>query len=233
MFHDSDQYLLRMLRAPIVRGVLEQRHPRAYLTRKFPFTIQPSRVAQSILASRAQLADEWAVDLLCVDADNLELQRMSFERMLESDERVLASRQNLVFDTGAFHVNETPLRAKNFKKLLLLLTQHAIARLMAYLRDTSNHDYMWLMNFVARYGALDDGDHFISELMRQPAESRTNPLKLINPRALAVEIMDTRSAIASEWVSLMKSIPEEQLALQRKALERSVNMDMKSRFEDM
>lgn len=231
MFHDGNAYLTRMLQARPVHGTIEQRHPRAYFSRKYPFTIHPARVARSVLASRAQLAAEWAVDLRCVEAGNVEIQRMSFERLIEKDEKVLLSRRNIVFDAEAYG-DQSPMRGKNFSKLLVLLTQHAIMRLIAFLRDTSNHEYMWLTNFVARYGPLHDGDHFITELLSQPPEQRTNPAKIIDPRALAVEVMDLRSTIASEWMSLMHRIPDEQLALTRALLERSADIDVSKRLDD-
>lgn len=224
MFHDGDEFLLSMYAQPPVKGFYVQKHPRAYMTRKFPFTIRPAQVADSILHSRKQLAEEWAVDLRCIESDNLELQRMSFERIVEKDPRKLDARRNLVFDSDVFESNQSPLRHKNWNKLVVLVTQHALTRLMPYLRDTSNHDYMYLLNFVSRYGSLSDGDAFVEELLTKPPVERTNPTYTVNPRALAVQILDLRAEIADEWIVHMKNVPDEQLKLSRTALSRSVKL---------
>ncbi len=225
MFHDGEGFILRMLQQAPIHGEYVQRHPRAYLTRRFPFTIRPSQIAQSILASRKQLAEEWAQDLGCVENDNLEMQRMSFERLVEKDPRVLNSRRNLVFDYDVFANNQTPMRSKNYQKLLVLVTQHSIMRLMVYLRDSSNHDYMFLYNFTARYGPLTNGSDFLESLMAQPVVRRTNPEHVVNPRALAYQILDLRKVVADEWISIMKQIPEEQHALAVSVLQRSANLN--------
>lgn len=223
-FRDGDAFLKKMFNAKPYSGFIVQQHPRGYYSRKFPFSISPRRIGDSILASRMQLAAEWEQDLRCVEAYNLEIQRMSFEKMFESDERRLEAKRSLIFDFDAFSSNQTPLRYKNFKSLLVLVTQHAVARLQPFLRDTSNHDYMYMMQFVSSYGPLKDGDAFVKVLMEEPKQCRTNPEFVIDPRALAMHVMDLRKIIANEWISVMKRVPEEQLSMKRSMLEHAVEL---------
>lgn len=177
------------------------------------------------MQSRMQLAAEWARDLRCIDAENLELQRLAFEKMLCATEAELNSKRNLIFDSDPFSNDHTPLRYKNYIALKTLTTQHAVARLLPYTRDRgSNHEYMYLLQFVSSYGAIKDGDEFLRALMDRPLESRTNPVYTIHPRSIALQILELRSAIAAEWIAVMEYIPEEQRLMNRAILERSINV---------
>jgi len=225
LFHDGNSFISKMLVQPPVHGEYVQNGPRSYLTRRYPFTIKPSQIARSILENRKQLAKEWEVDLRCVENDNLELQRMSVERILEKDPKILDTKRNLIIDYDNLD-DSSPMRSRNFNKLLILSTQHSITRLMWYLRENSNHDYMYLMEFVSRFGALDSTTNFIEELMKQPIEARINPVYNVDPRKLAVLMLELRASIAQEWIQVMKGIPEEQVDLTRKIIEKSINLKM-------
>lgn len=222
-FNDGDAYIDRMLRAPNRKLIVHLGHPR--FARKFHFTIEPNRIAKRIMQSRIQLAAEWARDLRCIDIENLELQRMAFERMVCSSDAELNSKRNLVFDSDPFAIDQTPLRYKNYMALKTLTTQHAVARLLPYTRDRgSNHEYMYLLQFVSSYGAIKDGDQFLRALMDRPLESRTNPVHTIHPRAIALQLLELRSVIAAEWIAVMEYIPEEQRLMNRALLERSMDV---------
>ena len=222
-FTDGDAYLDRMSRAQNEKGVLRIGNSR--LSRKYNFTIEPHRIAKRITDVRLQLAEEWAKDLGCIKHENLEIQRLGFEKMLCSSEKELNSKRNLVFDSDPFTTDHTPLRYKNYKALKTLITGHAVARLLPYTRDCgSNHEYMYLLQFMNSYGAIKDGDELVRMLMERPIEYRTNPEFVIQPKGIALQIMELRQAIAEEWISVMEFIPGEQNLRTRSILENSMKI---------
>lgn len=225
-FKDGDGFLHKMMRKQNEKGVYKIQHPsRSYLSRTYHFIIEPNRIAKRIYEVRDHLANEWANDLKCIGEENNEIQRMSFEKMLTSDEKVLASKRNLIFDADPMNSDCTPLRHKNYVALKTLTIQHAVARLLPFIRDQGpNHDYMYLLAFFNSYGPIKDGDTFIRELMARPVETRTHPNHLIQPHNLAVQILETRLAIAKEWIGVMEFIPEERQLLNRSILERSMEL---------
>lgn len=224
-FKDGDSYIDKMMRAQREKGSFKVSHLGGRLSRTYHFTIDPNRIAKRILAVREQLSGEWAHDLACIENENLEIQRMEFEKMLTSDESVLQSKRNLVFDTDPFSNEHTPLRYKNYLALKTLVTRHAVARLLPYMRDSaSNHEYMYLLQYVNSYGPIADGDTFVRDLMAKPIEMRTNPDYTIQPRALALQVLELRLAIAQEWIGVMQFIPDEQNLMNRNILEKSMEM---------
>lgn len=222
-FKDGDQFIDRMMRTPPKKGNIRIGHPSGRFSRTFPFTIEPHRIAQRIIKVRLQLSKEWARDLRCVDAENLELQRLSFERMMATSEEELDAKRNLIFDSDPLASDQTPLRFKNYVALKTLITQHAVARLLPYTRDQgSNHEYMYLLQFTNSYGAIGDGDEFIRQLMARPVELRTNPTFTVVPKSIAVQLLELRSAIAAEWITVMEFVPVEHELNTRGALEKSL-----------
>lgn len=222
-FADGDAYLDRMSRAQNEKGTLRIGHAR--LSRSYTFTIEPNRIAKRISDIRIQLAAEWARDLKCIEAENLEIQRLAFERMLCSDEKELDSKRNLILDSDPFTTDNSPLRYKNYMALKTLVTRHAVARLLPYTRDCgSNHEYMYLLQFATSYGPIKDGDAFVRFLMDHPVQHRTNPQYVIQPRSIALQILELRQAIANEWISVMDYIPQEQHLRTRRILENSINL---------
>lgn len=224
-FSDGDAYINRMLSARKEKGTMKVGHPAGRFSRIYTFFIEPNRIAKRIIKTREQLAAEWGKDLRCIEAENLEIQRIGFEKLLCKDEAELDSKRNLIFDTDPFSTDNTPLRFRNYQALKTLTTLHAAARLIPYLRDTGpNHEYMYLLQFVASYGPIKDGDAFIRELMDRPIEARTNPEHEIHPRSIALQIMELRVAIAQEWTAVMDFVPQEQKMNARRSLENSINL---------
>lgn len=222
-FKNGDRFIERMMHTPPAKGSLKIGHPSGRFSRTFHFTIDPRNIAHRIVAVRVQLAGEWARDLRCVDAENLELQRLSFERIVVVSEKELDSKRNLIFDSDPFANDQTPLRFKNYVALKTLITQHAVTRLLPYMRDRgSNHEYMYLLQFVNSYGAIANGDDFMRDLMSRPVELRTNPSYTVVPRSIAAQVLELRSAIAAEWITVMEFVPVEHELNNRSSLERSM-----------
>lgn len=222
-FKNGDQFLDKMRQAPMEKGYLKIGHPSGRFSRKFPFTIEPRRIASRIVDVRVELAAEWAKDLLCIEAENLELQRIAFERLVAKSQAELDSKRNLIFDSDPFANDQTPLRFKNYSALKTLLTQHAITRLLPYLRDMgSNHEYMYLHQFLGSYGPIGDDIDFFHDLMGRLPESRTNPSYVVMPRSIAAQILDLRAVIAKEWIAVMDFVPVETKLLRCGMLEKSI-----------
>lgn len=221
-FRNGDQFIARMLLAPLKEGTVTIGYPSARgLSRTVSFVIEPRRIAQRVIDVRLHLSTEWASDLRCVDADNLELQRLSFERILVSSEQELDTKRNLTFDSDPMATDQTPLRFQNYIALKTLITQHAVARLLPYIRDHgSNHEYMYLLQFMNWYGAIADGDEFIRDLMARQVEQRSNATFTVVPKSIALQLLELRSAIAAEWISVMEFVPMEHEMNARGALEK-------------
>lgn len=223
LFKDGDGFLARMLRAPSEDCTLKIGHPSGRFSRTFNFSIEPHRIARRIFDVRVHLAREWAQDLRCVEAENLEIQRLSFEKLVARTQAEFDSKRNLIFEADPFAIDQTPLRFKNYVALKTLITQHAVARLLPFLRDEgSNHDYMYLLQFVNSYGPIADGDRFVHDLMSKPVEMRTNPTFEVVPKGIAVQVMEFRAAVADEWIAVMEFVPEEYNLMKRGMLERSM-----------
>lgn len=226
-FKNGEHFINSMFSSPPEEGSVKIGHPSGRFSRTVHFTIEPAHIAQRIVDVRVQLSKEWSKDLRCVDAENLELQRLAFERMMVTSEKELNSKKNLIFDSDPFANDQTPLRFKNYVGLKTLITQHAVARLLPYMRDRgSNHEYMYLLQFVNSHGVIEDGDQFLRSLMAKPAESRTNPEFTVIPKSIASQVMELRSAIAAEWITVMDFVPVEQELNTRGKLERSVQASL-------
>lgn len=220
-FRDGDAFLVDMLYAPKETGSYTVAHPRGYFSRRFSFTIDPHNIAQRVLRVREQLAAEWVEDLALIGAENLELSRLALERALGPARETAERRRRRMFDEGT-QSGQTPLRYKNYNSLKVLTTQHATARLTSHLRDSSNHEYMWLIQFIRCYGPIIDGNAFVEAIMAAGPQPRNNPAFTVVPQHLASRIMSLRAAIADEWIQILGRVPKEHLALHRNMLELSM-----------
>lgn len=223
-WEDDGTFLHNMLRAKPVKCTMNVGHPRGRFKREFKFEIVPMQIAQRILAVRLQLAKEWAHDLQCVALENQEITRMSLERVIHSDEVSLTAAKKNVFDFDNLEANQTPLRFKNYGKLKMYVTQHAISRFELLLRDTSNHDYMFFRTFRRHMEPLSNDEEFIVGLRNQLPASRINPVHEINPKDLAQMLMDLRVEVAQECISVLKGIEAEQKLDERRRLEVSLSL---------
>lgn len=223
-FEDDGTFLHNMLRAKPVTCTMNVGHPRGRFKRVFKFQIRPIDIATRILAVRIQLANEWARDLRCIEFENKEIERMELERMMVSDEKDLNSVKKNIFDYDNLEGNQTPLRYKNYGKLKLCVTQHAISRLEVMLRDTSNHDYMFFRSFRRSMEPLVSDEEFILALMAQMPTCKINPAYEVNPKRLAHALMVIRAQVATECIAVMNGIEAEQKLNERRCLENSLSL---------
>lgn len=223
-WEDDGTFLHNMLRAKPVKCTMNVGHPRGRFKREFTFVINPMQIAQRILAVRTQLASEWAHDLQCVELENKEITRMSLEKLVHTDDVSLTAVKKNIFDYDNLESNQTPLRFKNYGKLKLYVTQHAISRFELLLRDTSNHDYMFFRTFRRHMEPLTNGEEFIIALSSQPPTTKINPVHEINPKALAQTLMNLRAEVARECIAVMNGIEGEQKLEERRRLEASLSL---------
>jgi hypothetical protein len=221
-FDDDGTFLHNMLRSKPVTATMTVGHPRSRLKREFRFDINPYRVANRILAARVQLAEEWCRDLRCIALENKEIVRMALERMFHADEKSLDRVRANVFDYDNLEGDQTPLRYKNYCKLKLFITLHAISRLEITLRDTSNHDYMFFRAYCRSALPMASDQSFILGLMALPPAKKVNPEYEIDPKRLAHKLMGVRAQVAAECIAVMSGVEEAQKRDQRKRLEASM-----------
>lgn len=225
-FTDTSDYLRRMMLSPSEESIVVFGHPKGYFKREFKVKVDPSNLANRIMAARENVADELVEDLHLIEAENLELKRQHFESRVTSPDR-LSSTKARIFDHDVLESDQTPLRGVTYKKIKLLLTDMACKRTVVRLRDTSNHEYMWMLEYMACH-PVQDGDEFIANLLRQPGLQRTNPAQWIDPSKIAGTIMMYRLVIAGEWEEELKSARAENMAVKRDLLEMSLNSTLQS-----
>lgn len=218
-FEDDGAFVHSMLHAHQADGVMVMGHPTARFRREFKFTIAPMSVAKRILSVRAALADEWRRDLRCIELENKEIERMALERVLCQDEKVLKTLRKNVFDYDNLEIDQTPLRYKNYMKLKLFATQHAVSRFELHLRDHSNHDYMFFRRYRMSAQPIVDDEKFILGLMAIPPVEKTNPAHEIVPRDLARQLMALRAQVAAECIDIVAGVEDEQKEDERRRLE--------------
>lgn len=231
-FEDDGTFLHNMLRAKPVTCTINVGHPTGRFKREYSFEIIPMDIAKRVLAVRRQLAKEWANDLQCIELENQEIKRMALERIIHSDETSLNAVRKNIFDYDNLEGNQTPLRYKNYNKLKLYVTQHAISRFEVMLRDSSNHDYMFFRTFRRRMEPLTNDEEFILGLRDQLPTSKINPVHEINPKSLAQALMDLRADVAKECIAIMAGIDGEQNADERRRLENSLSLKILGEDED-
>ncbi|GBF89866.1 hypothetical protein Rsub_02570 [Raphidocelis subcapitata] len=135
---------------------------------------------------------------------------------------------------------DSPLRDGNRDRLIGLLTERAAKTLMVYLMELNPIHYSWLVEFykenpIPKVGSWDDvsGEAFLRKLLSMPIEEasfRTGTEALfsnsrvmgVDPRNLAMRILDIRSQLAGEFVSDLEEIAEENNSLLRETLNSSL-----------
>jgi len=140
--------------------------------------------------------------------------------------------------------DSSPFRRSNFDLLVLLSTQESIHRVLKeYSQDPDEQeDFLWLKDFYTQRAArLFDGhahlygraDEFLKELFTAPpaAQSSTRTtFHLIDPMAMAEDILRERSDVAEQWKRIVSKIPQEHTDLRRLLLTRRM---MESKEEDI
>ncbi|GBF89839.1 hypothetical protein Rsub_02543 [Raphidocelis subcapitata] len=136
--------------------------------------------------------------------------------------------------------DDTPLRDGNRDRLIGLLTERAAKTLMIYLMELNPTHYSWLVEFykvnpIPKVGTWDDvsGEAFLRKLLSMPIEaaifktgredlySNVKPMG-VDPRNLAMRILDIRSQLAKEFIQDLSEVAEENSTLMRETLKTSL-----------
>jgi len=221
---DVSSYLKSMMLSPTEESTVIFRHPKGYFKREFKVKIEPTRIATRIMEAKESVARELLEDLRLIEAENLELKRQHLESRVSAPDLARRKRSR-IFDCDSLDNSDTPLRAPTYDLLKKLLTDMAAQRTLIRYRDTSNHDYMWLLHFLRGHPATN-GDVFLADLLRQPVTKRINPDHVIDPSRIASRIMKYRILIAKEWEDDLTCTASENMALKRDVLELSLNSEL-------
>jgi len=222
-FTQSDEFLLKMMSSRPEKGVMTVSHPKGYFKRQFPFTIEPRRIAERILAIREQLSVEWKKDLRLISSENNELQRLHLELALQPNISLDSIRKKIL-DSDPFANDTSALRSSNYRKLKVLLTHHASYAVLQDLHKSDNHSYMWLESFLKTHSVENDED-FVFTLMRTPNVTRVNPDSQVSPLHIAGDILQKRLEIARDWRFLLTSTAEANRKLTLTTLLQSTNLE--------
>lgn len=205
-FKGADSFLLAMLRTPPQTGTMTIRHPRGYFKREFKFSIEPRRIAERLLAIRAQLATEWMRDLQLIHKENMQLDRLRLERTLKPSENLDKFRERIL-DEDPFALDDSALRSANYAKLKVMMTHYASYAVLEDMHHSDNHSYMWLLSYLQSHKVKNDED-FVFALMHEPRVQMTNPEQEVNPLDIAERILARRLAISKDWIFLLGSTEE-------------------------
>eukprot|EP00190_Bangiopsis_sp_CCMP1999_P006803 CAMPEP_0198722814 /NCGR_PEP_ID=MMETSP1475-20131203/426_1 /TAXON_ID= ORGANISM="Unidentified sp., Strain CCMP1999" /NCGR_SAMPLE_ID=MMETSP1475 /ASSEMBLY_ACC=CAM_ASM_001111 /LENGTH=297 /DNA_ID=CAMNT_0044483737 /DNA_START=252 /DNA_END=1145 /DNA_ORIENTATION=- len=217
-FMDWEGYLVRMFQAVPVTGKEVFAHPKGNFRREYTFTIDPSRIAQRVLATREHLAREWTEDLRLLDMENLEITRMHYELAMNAEADLDPLKQRIL-DVDVFDSDSSPLRIGSYHQLRAMATHYAVHRLLQRMKQRSNHHFMWLSEYIVGHSITPDSEKFLYSLLKANAEYRKNPDTYISPRKVATMIMNCRAAVSRELITDLESVKAENLTVQRKVLE--------------
>ncbi|EME28888.1 hypothetical protein Gasu2_25870 [Galdieria sulphuraria] len=240
----SYAYLLRLFKSPMhIFEISSGPDPRYHsYSRKFEIEISPSSIAIRLMRVREQVAAECASDLALVSAENLEINRQQMELSLNVGAD-LEPLRSLIFENDPFTSDSTPLRTETYRRLQALLTEAAVCEYLAELRETSYHDYLWLMEyrdaaklfgkyrkhqekFSSGYPYLWSGEYnkqgFLFNMLRLAPIQRTHPVKWIYPNQIAHRLMELRLEVGERWIQELQSIPSDHQKLIYSHLESSI-----------
>eukprot|EP00183_Erythrolobus_madagascarensis_P005618 CAMPEP_0185845130 /NCGR_PEP_ID=MMETSP1354-20130828/1184_1 /TAXON_ID=708628 /ORGANISM="Erythrolobus madagascarensis, Strain CCMP3276" /LENGTH=403 /DNA_ID=CAMNT_0028545025 /DNA_START=104 /DNA_END=1315 /DNA_ORIENTATION=- len=226
-FAESDKYLLRMMRTTTQKGTLTVSHPKGYFKRSFPFTIEPRRLAERILAIREQLAAEWQRDLQLIEEENQQLHRIHLELSLNGADTDLNKVRKRIFEHDPFADNDSALCSSNYRQLKAMLTEFASYAFLDKLKHVDSHSYKWLDSYLSTHEVGND-EAFLRELWTMPTVSpsssseETDVEGEVRPFDLAGKILSERLKLSKDWSSLLTNAPSANRVLLLECLKESV-----------
>jgi len=206
-FSESDEYLLGMMREPVETGTITVAHAKGYFQASFPYSIEPQRLAQRILAIREQLAEEWRRYLKLIEEENNELNRIHLELSFNnngnndgaSTTKLMRAR---IFDSDPFVNADSALCSANYRKLKTMLTHYAAYAVLEMLHLADNHAFNWLNLYLTTHPVHSD-EQFLRALWVTPPVAMTNPVTIVRPQLLAAEILTERVKLSKDWHFLL------------------------------
>lgn len=208
---------------------------------EMPIDINPSNLANRILAVREQIAQEWLMDLDVVLQANDQILESYYDKVRENTSSMTGvggafdrTAVNMMNDNSRFGTIQasSPFRRGNFDLLYNLCTQASIHRLLRQMKANNQEhtmDFQFLRDFytdrAAEYfdGELPLGcaDDFMEELL-QTAPSYRDGGGLVDPLNAAEQIIQMRNTVAKEWQESMMAIQQDHTIIQQALLSKQM-----------
>ena len=124
-------------------------------------------------------------------------------------------------------VAPSPLRSSNYDLLQLLSLHESVHRALrkyASLGEEKDVSFEWLRDFYTSrvstyfdgYGRYGRADDFLTDLFMSPPSTKTTSdgkIGLIDPLAITEDIIEMRSEVVSDWIEIMKLVPQIHMSL--------------------
>lgn len=131
----------------------------------------------------------------------------------------------------------SPLRKGSYDLLILLSLHESIHRLLREYKfdgEKKAVSFAWLRDFFVEkvdesfdgkvnYGS---GEDFIEEVLVSAPSVKTiegGIVELVDPKAIACDIIRTRSEVLSDWREILEQVPEFHIDLRKKLLSKQIN----------
>lgn len=168
--------------------------------------------------ARAQIADELKEDLACIQAENERAMGQHRRLVLTKESSPQADLPPTWGHEGSPYRNATYDLAKNYTLFIALMKAQ---------KRVSKFEASWLSTLIERHGKnllrphgnnRGAADTAVSDMLNaSPAVTERG--KLFDPAAVADDVFQTRLECAEEWLSVIATVREEHLALERDVLE--------------
>lgn len=212
--------------------------------------VDPQSLVPRILSVREQIGKEFAKDVDFVRFANDDIMK-SYETKLKTNKA-----PDPLFDRTAMQILNhhmsmetfapSALRKGNYDLLQLLSLHEAVHRQLREYKDQGAQksvSFAWLRDFfvthvadyfdgVVHYGSADN---FIEEILRtSPTVKQTDDgkMELVDPKAIASDIIDTRSEVLLDWKDILEQTPQFHIGLRKKILSEQVKSVEKETEDD-
>lgn len=203
--------------------------------------IDPDALVPRILACREQIGREWAKDVMLIKMANDEI-ISNYEYKQQVDKNPSPAFDRTAMQILNNHMSmetfaPSPLRKGSYDLLILLSLHESIHRLLReykYDGEKKAVSFAWLRDFFiekvnesfdgkVNYGS---GENFIEEVLVSAPSVKTiegGIVELVDPKAIACDIIRTRSEVLSDWQEILQQVPEFHIDLRKKLLSKQIN----------
>jgi len=184
---------------------------------QYDHNIEPRKIAHKILTVREDVMNELINDLGCVLLENVEAMRYATVKAEEGKEKAEKSRRQtrMAYEGGC-----TPLRDRNYYDLSVLLTNAAIDMIRSTHKDNKEYQ-IFLDDFLGKMAKEDEKRNPLDRILHDTIAPRelieeiyflgltegvnTNGQNSVNILRLGKLLMDTRLALAVEFIKIFKA----------------------------
>jgi len=189
--------------------------------------VQPSQIAEKVMAAGRLIASEWRDDLLLVAGEESEVwaRRADQVKGLVADHEAAARMPAFSIDQD--NSDDSPYRGGNYDLLKALLTRQAASHVLrGLLLDRSRAaDAAMLQRLLPRFeGELSHhaSDSFVATLLDEPcamASRQGEPPRFTDPLAVGGLLLTARLELATAWAEQLEEVPAEFLAIKQEWLD--------------